>query len=193
MVTRKTARLLRELASSMAGKISAPREALLNDIIPYILNEIVMRIHYWGENGMMDAIDIMDYFRISMEQFREHLLELCSKAPCAEVYEKFAGPTKMLFTRMYNRVHMDRMGARRRRDTSETEVKDKVDPMFMEWLEDGEEPTPGHPSENEGGDPQQQPSDEGSGTRRGNTEGRRGMPAARGRRATRRGRKRGSG
>jgi len=104
---RKTCRQTRELMSAMAGKISIPRESLIHDALPTILGEIILRIKMNIEDRIQEAINLMNYFNITINHFKENMMELCTKSIYVKQYNDLPPSNKANFTKIYNRAHAD--------------------------------------------------------------------------------------
>ena len=54
-----------------------------------------------------DAVDLLSDFRITVDMYKEHLLDLCINRKAREAFEKLSTQQKSAFTRAYNKVHKD--------------------------------------------------------------------------------------
>eukprot|EP01022_Parablepharisma_sp_SALTPOND_P014977 TRINITY_DN208_c0_g1_i1.p1 TRINITY_DN208_c0_g1~~TRINITY_DN208_c0_g1_i1.p1 ORF type:complete len:833 (+),score=90.44 TRINITY_DN208_c0_g1_i1:5078-7576(+) len=139
---KKTKRLIHELANAMAGKVSVPQDALLNDIIPYLLSETVKKLM---DGEAEEAIAILNEFRITLDMFKENVLDLCENTKWENKYKNLDPHTKSAFTRVYHKLHPDIVTKKKKKKGDEEEIKDKIDPDIesvkdaMEKSEEAEE------------------------------------------------------
>jgi len=136
MILKKTNRQIKEIASDLAGKLSIPSDSLLNDAIPQIFGQIVTRVLTQFDQKMKEAIDIMDYFGISLDHFKENFLDLCSTTEFAKKYNDLPASTKSSFTKMYNKSHQgfSKQNSSSKKSRGEP-IRDKIDPDFDEHRE----------------------------------------------------------
>lgn len=107
MKVKKTMRQLKELSSSFAGKINVPNDDLLNEVIPHILHEIVLLLQSGSENSIEDAINLMNAYRITIDQFKENVLDLCANHKAAQMFTNLSTKSKSSLTRIYHKLHPD--------------------------------------------------------------------------------------
>jgi len=127
--TKKTSRLVHELASSLAGKVCVPRMDLLNDIIPCILREVLRALK---EEGIEKAIQVLNSFNITLDQFKENMLDLCENSKGAQMFLSLDTSTKSGLTRAYNKIHPHDIVIKKKKKTDaeggDEEMKDRIDP-----------------------------------------------------------------
>ena len=73
---RKAKRLIRELKQAMAHRVSANRFAVQNEMVPYLLQEILYFLRKGSKDALLDLIAYLDDLNISNEMIKEHLLLL---------------------------------------------------------------------------------------------------------------------
>lgn len=54
-----------------------------------------------------DAVDLLSDFRITVDMYKEHLLDLCINRKAREAFDKLSTQQKSAFTKAYNKVHKD--------------------------------------------------------------------------------------
>lgn len=153
---KKTERQLRELASAFSGKISVPRNALLNDVVPLLFAEIVIRVSSQSDQKLEEAVGLLDCFGMTMDHFRENLMDLCANSKYAREYGELPSSAKASFTKLYNKTHdIEKASKKGGRRAAEPEVKDKVDPEFAEEMK----PAEGEEDQDASGDDEAQAED----------------------------------
>ncbi len=101
---KKTTRLLRELFSVTAGRIAVPQECLLNDIVPFLSLAVSTKLK---DGQVEEAIAVLADFKLTIDHFKEHLLELNDKCKGALRFNMLDTQTKSAFTRVYHKLHPD--------------------------------------------------------------------------------------
>ena len=91
----------------MAGKLSVPKDSLLGDVIPYLLLDVTKRLGAGDEQGIEDAIAVLTSYKITIEQFKENMLELCDRSKGAVRFNALEPRVKAAFTRVYHKEHPD--------------------------------------------------------------------------------------
>jgi len=136
MTLKKKSRQIKEIASALAGKVIAPKDSLLNDVIPQLCCQISSRICSQDTNKIKEAINLMDYFNISLNLFKENVLDLCADNKWARAYNEMTTAAKAAFTRLYNKSHAAIV---KNKKVKEEAIKDKIDPEAEEMRDDSEE------------------------------------------------------
>lgn len=138
MTIKKASRQIRELNIALAGKVFAPNNSLLNDVVPLLCYQISSRICSQDPVKTKEAIDLMNYFNISLDLFRENVLDLCANDEWARAYGSLQPAAKTAFTRLYNKTHGTVL-RRGKKVGSEDLARDRVDPEIEEMKDDVDE------------------------------------------------------
>lgn len=92
-----------ELKQSLGHWVSIDRLTLQNEVLPIIFQAILKEI--LAENVDV-AIEMLDSFNISNDQFKEHVVDLMLNKSLVEWLDKVPTKTKTAFTRLYNNRHV---------------------------------------------------------------------------------------
>ena len=102
-------RKLRELISSMGGKLSVPDYVMVHECFPIILMQIIRYMNY-----PQNVISLFDLYGITMDSFRDCLLPLCDFCRGAELYKDYINnKQKVDLSKAYNLHHLDIMYTKR--------------------------------------------------------------------------------
>ena len=104
---RKAKRLIRELKQAMAHRVSADRFAVQNEMVPYLLQEILYFLKKGTKEAVADLISYLDDLNITNDMVKEHLMILTLDTKIHEQFAKISSGTKAAFTRTYNKGHQD--------------------------------------------------------------------------------------
>ena len=135
MTIKKNLRQIKEISISIANRVLAPNDSLLNDIIPQLFTEIASRICSKDEGRVKEAIELMDYFNITLNQFKENFMDLCSNSVYAHQYEEMPSTAKMAFTKLYNKSHLSMVKKSKKTESDDIIMKDNIDPELNEMNE----------------------------------------------------------
>lgn len=107
--SRKAKRLIRELKQAMAHRVYADRFAVQNEIVPYLLQEIVtlMKLGVRNSDHLNDLILFLDDLHITNVMIKEHLFILSMDKKLHAKLEDIPPGVKAAFTRKYNKLHQD--------------------------------------------------------------------------------------
>jgi replication factor C subunit 1 len=95
----KARRLIRELKQAMAHRVSANRFAVQNEMVPYLLQEILFFLRKGSKEALLDLIEYLDDLNITNEMIKEHLLLLTMDPKIHDQFAKISSGTKSSFTR----------------------------------------------------------------------------------------------
>jgi len=123
--TKKTKRLINELTCAMSGKVNAPKDSIINDIIPFLFSQTVKML---TEGRVKNAVEFLNEYKITINLFKENMVELCERTKQKCSYDEVDTKTKTAFTRTYRKLHPDIIVKKKKKDTNSDDFKDKLDP-----------------------------------------------------------------
>ena len=93
----------------MAHRVYADRVAVQNEVVPYLLQEIVtlMKLGVRNSDHLNDLILFLDDLHITNVMIKEHLFILSMDKKLHAKLEDIPPGVKAAFTRKYNRLHQD--------------------------------------------------------------------------------------
>lgn len=92
-----------QLAGIMAGKISGSKSSIMHSHIPLIIDVIVSFIR---NKQPEEAVRVLDFLELSLEDFKDSLIGLCQYHPTAREYLRgLSKRSKSAFTRIYREIH----------------------------------------------------------------------------------------
>eukprot|EP01022_Parablepharisma_sp_SALTPOND_P035931 TRINITY_DN9704_c0_g1_i1.p2 TRINITY_DN9704_c0_g1~~TRINITY_DN9704_c0_g1_i1.p2 ORF type:complete len:396 (+),score=48.87 TRINITY_DN9704_c0_g1_i1:2431-3618(+) len=127
MEAKKTRRLLGELVVNLAGKVNGSRGDLLNECLPYLVREIVKNVSKGGKENLLKATKVLEYYNLSVDHFKEHMLELSFKNKYAEEYKNLTVAQKAAFVRFYNKTHADEIDKAKGKKTKVSEEEEEAE------------------------------------------------------------------
>jgi hypothetical protein len=89
----------------MAHRVSADRFAVQNEMVPYLLQEILYFLKKGTKEAVADLISYLDDLNITNDMVKEHLMILTLDTKIHEQFAKISSGTKAAFTRTYNKGH----------------------------------------------------------------------------------------
>jgi hypothetical protein len=99
---RKTNRLIRELKASLGHKANFGRYSIQHEAVPIILTEFLALMKRGEKEDFEEIMDYMDEYKISKDQYAEHLMGLCMDRKIKDGFDKLDSKTKSAFTRLFN-------------------------------------------------------------------------------------------
>lgn len=97
---KKTKRLVSELRTQLSRRIQCSEFDTVQLLVP-LLNKIIMEVFEEPERVM----EILEYYNISMDMFKEHLMELEFDGFTKQKFDKVTAAVKTKMTRLYNKTH----------------------------------------------------------------------------------------
>jgi replication factor C subunit 1 len=134
--TKKTKRLINEVTCAMSGKVNAPQDSIMNDIVPFLFSQTVKML---TEDRVEDAVGFLNEYKITIELFKENMAELCERTRQKYSFDKIETKTKAAFTRTYHKLHPDIIVKKKKKDVGSDDYKDKLDPDRESMEERSEE------------------------------------------------------
>lgn len=89
----------------MAHRVSANRYAIQNEMVDYILAEILSLLRRGSSDAVEELLEFLDDLNITNEMIKEHLFSLCLNSKIKDQFTNISSGTKASFTRKYNKSH----------------------------------------------------------------------------------------
>jgi replication factor C subunit 1 len=96
---RKTHRQIKELKFAMGSSVHCNKQAIQQEVVPIILQELY---NFISKDNAKEAIDLLDKLHITNDMLKEHLMDLCIDKRMEGLFDKLSTAQKSAFTRNYN-------------------------------------------------------------------------------------------
>ncbi len=113
--TGRQKRMVKELSQQIGVHVSGSMSAIKNDYAPALLSLVLHSYSRDDKQGMEQVLQILDNYSITIDQLKEHLVDIQYNPKKVDFFKKVSTSNKSYLTRIYNSAHQSSLKGLRKK------------------------------------------------------------------------------